>query len=141
MLIRRRWASFTMNMASLLCVIFFISIVATPSFYGNSGNYELRTKLPINNSRNTILIIQEGKTYFIEENSISELLSDLERSFIASRSIQNFQHLILRFLNILLPFAGFCVLVCCFGYFNRKKVRPKSIMALSMGGHAPPQIA
>ncbi len=139
MLIYKKMARYRTDLAGMLCAALIISIFGAPSLHINSVQRVNNT--PRTTARPGPMALRESSINFIEETSMSEILGEIERSYITNRYIRRFQSTVLRILNILLPFAEFCVLVYCFGYFNRKKYRQESVMALSMGGHAPPQTA
>lgn len=140
MLQRRRY--FPSEKISLaICVLFLVSIFAAPSGYLKIANTVTEGIMAERDRSVPLSLLTESKTYMISEVSANEFLNDLRITMISSRNTPNYQNIILNVLNILLPFVSFCLLVYCFGYFNRRKIRHKSIMAFSIGGHAPPRIS
>lgn len=121
-----------------LCIVFLVSLIAAPAAYQRIGR--MNPSGTVSSGAVSPPILQESKSYLISETPANEFLNDLRISLISNRSVQNFQNIIIRVLNILLPFVAFRVLIYCFGYFNRRRFRHKSIMAISIGGHAPPRI-
>lgn len=124
----------------LLCAVFLSCMIATPFAYSRRTG-TTATAVGFDGGGITgFLILQESKTDLISEASGKEFVNGMRLSFITNRSLQSFHNNILRILNILCPFVGFSLLIYCFGYFNRRNTKHKSIMAGSLGGHDPPQI-
>lgn len=126
---RRKNTYLFTDTAVLLCIIFLVCFVSTPSISNISGRYSVSGKISGVSGR---------KAYLTDDFTLNEIFNDIENTLTVNRNIQSFQNVILRIFNIVFPFAGFCLFVCYFGHFNRKKRQQKHILATSIGGHAPP---
>lgn len=126
---RKRMPVYT-NMAVLLCALFLVYFVSDPFLSNRSSGFST-----------TLGKLKDytNQGCYISEFSGNEFYCGTELTLTTNRNMQGFQNILHRFFYILFPFAGFCLLVCCYGHFNRKKSQQKHILATSFGGHAPPQ--
>ncbi|HWT75646.1 MAG TPA: hypothetical protein VN258_13150 [Mobilitalea sp.] len=119
-------------------VLFYLAIV--PSDNTHTDNYSSVT-YKTNPIISTHISASQGeRTHFLTVYSGNEMLNDIESNLMITRSFRDFKSIVIRFFNIILPFVDLGVLVYCLGYFIRKKNQDISVMAISIGGHAPPRI-
>jgi hypothetical protein len=97
-----------------------------PSAAANAGNLKY-IPFPFRNGEKVLTVFTGNETFNVIETYLS-----------IDRNIYNLKGLILRFFRIILPCAGFGLLILCFGYVINKKEQNKSILTIRLGGHAPP---
>ena len=78
------------------------------------------------------------RTYMVTKFYYNELWNDIEFALISASSLQEVQAEFLRFYKFFLPILGTGVIYYYIAYITKKKRRIKSIMSMSIGGHAPP---
>ena len=122
-----------------LCSLFFICLMANSSLSTGQGRYTSMSGHDIGLAKIQFSTKQIDKTYFFTEVYENSIFRDIEYHLISNRNIQDVQNVLLRVFNVLIPFVGQGILFYCFGCVMKKKKRIKSIMAVSLGGHAPPQ--
>lgn len=77
--------------------------------------------------------------YFISEVTNYELLSDIRINNILGRNLRDFQRLLKQVLDTrVLPATTFVILLIYTLTYLKKSGRRKSLIAYSLGGHAPP---
>ncbi|MDD3173854.1 MAG: hypothetical protein PHF63_09365 [Herbinix sp.] len=123
----------------LLGIMFFLILILTPSVYNQTGNSVSGKSLsgsmtdkdtPINHVRSFII------TILIE----NEILTDVTANHTINRSLQEGRKLITIVSYILaVLLTGYGVLVHYKRYLIRETDQNLSLIAISKGGHAPPQ--
>jgi hypothetical protein len=136
----RRYTGRLFALLLILCITFLLFAVAVPSVTGANpirltGGGTSRSR--VTDVRTTAQ--KDGRAYFLTAFSGNEIISAIEVNLLTDRSNRDFRGLLFRFNKLLLPIISLGVLVLCFGHVIDKKDRHKSILAVSLGGHAPPQ--
>lgn len=84
-------------------------------------------------------LLHYNDVYFINEVKNYEILSDIRINNILSRNLRDFQRLLKQLLNTgVLPVASYVILLIYTLTYFKKVGRRKSLIACSLGGHAPP---
>ena len=78
--------------------------------------------------------------YYLTVYGETDYFSDIEASLTISRKLSDYKSVIARIFNILLPVVCFGIMITYLGYMIRKKKQQISLMAISIGGHAPPRL-
>jgi len=124
------------NIALLITVVFLMEFIAPSLAVNNTNRY-----LPILSGSVTssgLPVKQSERTYILKGFTGNEFINDIESSLLTSRNFRDFNSMIFRIFNILIPLIGFGVFIYCLGYCIRKKKQHISILSLSIGGHSPP---
>ncbi len=133
----RKSSSLYRNNSLLLCLVMLVCLVAAPSVNSRTDRYTSGLGSPVTGML-PLSITQEGIAYLTTEATVNEIMNHIDIYYLTSRDVQNFQRILLRIFNNMLPISCFSVLIYCFGYLKRKRTKHKSVMAFSIGGHAPP---
>lgn len=125
----------------LSIMITLLYLVVIPSAYKQTTSQTTGINIS-NNLNNKTPMKHTGRTAFLmavfNEN---EFLTEVVTGYIINSNVQDYTKL------LKIVFSVFIVMLTSFGAlihyrknFNGKMNRPKSVIALSKGGHAPPQI-
>jgi hypothetical protein len=108
-----------------------VHLILTPLAY--TKNLE-----PTTGQQYTPLTLSED-AYIINEVNNYKILNDIKINSILSRHLRDFQRLLKRALDITLqPILAYAILLIYTLTYFKKLQQKKSILAFSLGGHAPP---
>ena len=121
----------TYSIALLLSVTFLLQYALTPNVFTYNINRS--------DHKNYQPLTQYGEVFMVKDYTGSQLLSNTEISYIVVRNLKDFQRLLSRPSDIvILPIFAFFILLIYISTYNKKRQRRLSVMAASLGGHAPP---
>lgn len=119
-------------------VTVFLCLVIAPSDYTYTKN-DIATLNHVGVIVQDQLSLKPVRIYYIT-GAGNEILNDIEANLTIVRSLHDYKNIIYRIFNILLSTIEFGVFIYFLGYFIRRKKQHIPIMAMSIGGHAPPKI-
>lgn len=130
-----------MKVSLLLCTVFVLHLIITPVAYAQGLNLIPTMKRTSPSTRHNKPYRQAGEHYLISEFSGNEILTGVEVNHIISRNLHEFQRLLRTILNIsTIAFTCFGVLLFGLHYSTKKKTQRIPVIAMSIGGHDPPQV-
>lgn len=121
-------------------VVVLITLSIAPNVYTYLSKYSSASHTVSSIVKKQLPVSQDGRFHFLTGYTENEMFYDIQVNLIITRSFRDFKSLAIRIFNILLPSVVFGVFIYCLGYFIRRKKQNISVMAISMGGHAPPMI-
>jgi hypothetical protein len=129
-LYRKSTKSF-LDISCVLSAVFLLQLIATPISYTQGITIAPKQNNPFR---------QLGQVFIMSDFTGNEILTDVESNHVISRNLRDFQRLLNRILNTsALPLVSFAVLLCYYIPSFRKPEQKIPVLAISMGGHAPPQ--
>ncbi len=117
--------------ALLLSAIILIHLMLTPLAYTQ--------KLDLKVTRHTLPLLQYEEVFLTNEVINFELFGNIRISPVLCKNLKEYQRLLQRMFYISLVFAVTYVILLVYTLTYDKKIRRKrSLLAISLGGHAPP---
>lgn len=105
------------------------------------GKYDYDAKMSRDSDRKAttdVFVRQLDRLYYFTGYGEKDYFNDIEATLTMIRNFGDYKSMIARNFNILLPVVCFGVIAYYLGYVIRKKKQQISLMAISIGGHAPP---
>jgi hypothetical protein len=83
-----------------------------------------------------------GESFIVTDFNGIEVLTDIGINYVINRNIRDFQRIINRvFLSLVVPLINLGIMIYYILHYYRKKLEQrKSVLAISIGGHAPPRM-
>jgi hypothetical protein len=120
-------------------IVFFMHLIITPLSLtqGLSTGTRVAGTGVATTARTPIRLF--GKSFIVADFTGNEILTDMEIIYTINRDLRDFQRIINRLLQSLgLSFVSLSVLIYYILYSYIKVEQKKSVLAISIGGHAPP---
>lgn len=130
------------QIAVSFCFIFILLIILTPLTYFKEFNFIPHRRSSDTASEQSGPLERFGEAYIISDIAGNEILTNIEINFFISRYFRDFR----RYLNpvnypFLLPSISFKILLLSILIFIIRSWQQIPVMAISIGGHAPPRRA
>jgi hypothetical protein len=124
----------------IIGIVFFMHLIITPLSLtqGQSSVGRVADARESTTARTPIRLF--GKSFIVADFTGNEILTDMEIIYTINRDIRDFQRIINRLLQSLgLSIISLSILIYYILYSYKKMEQKKSVLAISIGGHAPPQ--
>ena len=138
--IYKKNAATFMQILLTLCAVFLLHIILSPLAYLQELTFQSRVTRSSSSAKQTSPIERFGESYIISDFAGNDILTDFENNHIINRNLGDFRRLLINVINtFMLPLVSFGVLLYCVYIINKKPKQQIPVMAISIGGHAPPQ--
>ena len=117
--------------AQLLSIVILVHLLLTPLAYTQKVDPVV--------ARRTLPLLQYEDVFLTNEVNNFELFGNIRISPVICKNLKEFQRLLQRMLDIsLIPAVTYVILLVYTLTYYKKTRRRKSLLAISLGGHAPP---
>lgn len=131
---KKNWIFYFISSILIADLLYLTAITSEVGFMNYpvrvSGNRDVRTSSTIPRLLNRL--------YYLTGYIDKDYLHDFETSLTMTHNYGDYRNVIARNLNILLPVVCFGIFAYYLGLVIKRKKRQIAIMAISIGGHAPP---
>ncbi len=119
--------------AQLLSIVILVHLMLTPLAYTQKVDPVV--------TRRTLPLLQYEDVFLTNEVNNFELYGNIRISPVICKNLKEFQRLLQRMLDIsLIPAVTYVILLVYTLTYYKKTQRRKSLLAISLGGHAPPMV-
>jgi hypothetical protein len=119
--------------AQLLSIVILVHLLLTPLAYTQKVDPKV--------ARRTLPLLQYEDVFLTNEVNNFELFGNIRISPVICKNLKEFQRLLQRMLDIsLIPAVTYVILLVYTLTYYKKTRRRKSLLAISLGGHAPPVV-